>query len=199
MATIVDLILFISLIGLTIGLVKPSAFSKFTHDHHARAKTSLVFSAGLVISLTTLAILGSNLKPSSAASSTNNTTPTATSDSSNTSSQSASNTTNSTPNSSQPALRQDLAFQGDPTYCDGTYRANSDGTTTWTLNIKQDGEIITHLSDNNGHLYRHDVQITDAPNFYAYTAPVAISNVSEINGLLYVNNTSHPCNISPQR
>lgn len=113
-----------------------------------------------------------------------------------TSSQSSS-TTQTAP--AKPQLRQDLAFQGDPTYCDGIYKDDGNGKTTWSFDIKQSGELITHLTDNNGQIYRHDVQITDAPNYYAYTAPVAINNVTEINGLLYVNNVSHPCNISPQQ
>jgi hypothetical protein len=102
----------------------------------------------------------------------------------------------STP-SAKPALRQDLAFQGDPAYCDAHYKDNGDGTTTWTLDVKQTGELITHLSDKGSQIYRHDVKVQ--PGEYAYTAPVAINDVSEINGLLYVGNDNHPCNISPQQ
>jgi hypothetical protein len=98
---------------------------------------------------------------------------------------------------STPALRQDLAFQGDADYCDGIYKDNGNGTTTWTLQIKQPGEIITHLSDKNGKLYRHDEQVK--VGYYAYTAPVAINDVSEINGVLTVGSVNHPCNIAPQQ
>lgn len=116
---------------------------------------------------------------------------------------------NSSSNSSTPAqtapakstLRQDLAFQGDATYCDGIYKDNGNGTTTWSYDIKQDGELITHLSDNSGHTYRHDIQITNAPNYYAYTAPVAINDVAEIDGVLTASSdgNGHPCNLSPQQ
>jgi hypothetical protein len=131
-------------------------------------------------------------KPVTTSSSTTNppTTPT-TSQPTQTSPQ---HTTTPTPS---PALRQDLAFQGDAAYCDGHYKDNSNGTTTWTLDIKYTGEIITHLSDKSGHIYRHDDQVK--PGEYAYTAPVAINDVSEINGLLTVGSDNHPCNIAPQQ
>jgi hypothetical protein len=110
-----------------------------------------------------------------------------------------SNTTQTAP--AKPQLRQDLAFQGDPSYCDGIYKDNGNGTTTWSYDIKQNGELITHLSDNNGQIYRHDVQITNAPNYYSFTAPVAIKDVAEIDGVLTVSGDSngHPCNLSPQQ
>ena len=122
-------------------------------------------------------------------------------------SQPANPATSSTSNSTvqtapaQPKLRQDLAFQGDPTYCDGIYKDNGNGMTTWSYDVKQNGELITHLSDNNGHTYRHDVEITNAPNYYSYTAPVAINDVAEIDGVLTVpgDGNGHPCNLNPQQ
>lgn len=94
-----------------------------------------------------------------------------------------------------PTLRTDLAFQGDAAYCDAIYKDNGNGTTTWSLHIKKDGELITHLSDKSGHIYRHDDQVK--AGYRSYTAPVAIGDVSEINGLLYIGKDSHPCNVSP--
>jgi cytoskeletal protein RodZ len=113
----------------------------------------------------------------------------------------ATSSTNSNTAPTKPTLRQDLVFQGDPAYCDGIYKDNGNGTTTWSYDVKQNGELITHLSDNNGHTYRHDVQITNAPNYYSYTAPVAINDAAEIDGVLTVSGDSngHPCNLSPQQ
>lgn len=94
-------------------------------------------------------------------------------------------------------LRKDLAFQGDAAYCDGIYKTDGNST-VWTLHIKQQGELITHLSGKGSNqMYRHDDQVK--PGYYTYTAPVSINDVAEINGLLYVGQDNHSCNINPQQ
>lgn len=189
MDTVADIILILSVIGLIVGLIKPSIFHKLTNNSkHPKRKIGLVFGIGIIVGLILLAAFAPAAPVKKAADKT-----TADNKKPITSSQPA------TPVSSKTPLRQDLAFQGDAAYCDGIYKDNGNGTTTWSLDVKKPGELITHLSDNGSGLYRHDVQITSAPNYYAYTAPVAIKNVSEINGLLYVGGKSYPCNIQPQQ
>ncbi len=182
------------------GLMKPSLFEKVVGQAKATRKVlSLGFGAVIVIALVILATHAPKTPvkqaatqrsaPTTQTTQTATTTPAATPDT-------TTQTQPVTTPAPTPTLRQDLAFQGDPTYCDGHYRANDNGTTTWTLDIKYKGEIITHLSDNSGHIYRHDDKVNAGE--YSYTAAVDISNVAEINGVLYVGNDSHPCNISPQ-
>lgn len=158
MDTVADIILFLSVIGLIAGLIKPKLFHKLTNGNHQKKKIGLVCGLGILIGLI---ILLANV-PAPA-------TP----------------------------LRTDLAFKGDAAYCDAIYKDNGNGTTTWSLHIKKDGELITHLSDKSGHIYRHDEKLK--AGYQSYTAPVAIGNVSEINGLLYIGKDIHTCNISPAR
>lgn len=156
MDTVADIILFLSVIGLIAGLIKPKLFHKLTNSTHQKKKIGLVCGLGILIGLI---ILLANM-PAPAA-----------------------------------PLRTDLAFKGDAAYCDAVYKDNGNGTTTWSLHIKRDGELITHLSDKSGHIYRHDEKLK--AGYHSYTAPVAINNVSEINGLLYIGKDIHTCNISP--
>jgi len=196
MNTVSDLILFAGIIGLIVALAKPTAFTRFLKGNKpTRKKLGLIFGGVVVLALVLLA-LGpqpqKTTKTSAHAQAANTTTATNTANSPS----SADTTSNSAPQAATtPALRQDLAFQGDATYCDATYKANDNGTTTWTLNIKQAGELITHLSDKSGHIYRHDNNV--GVGYTAYTADVNINDVSEINGVLYIGNDSHPCNIAP--
>ena len=152
--TVADLLLFLSVIGLIAGLIKPKLFHKLTNGTHQKKKIGLVFGLGILIALIMLLA--------------NAPTP----------------------------LRTDLAFKGDAAYCDATYNTSS-GSTTWSVTVKQSGELITHLTSKDGHIYRHDNQLK--PGTYKYTAPVAIDKVSEINGLLYIGKDIHTCNIQPQQ
>lgn len=154
--TIADLLLFLSVIGLIAGLIKPKLFHKLTNGTHQKKKIGLVFGLGILIALIILLA--------------NAPSPTA-------------------------PLRTDLTFKGDAAYCDAIYKDNDNDTTTWSVHIKEDGELITHLSDKSGHIHRHDDKLK--AGYYHYTAPVTINNVSEINGLLYIGKDIHTCNISP--
>ena len=154
--SVADLLLFLSVIGLIAGLIKPKLFHKLTSGTHQKKKIGLVFGLGVLIALIMLLA-----------------------------------------NAPAPAapLRTDLAFKGDAAYCDAIYKDNGNGTTTWSVHIKKDGELITHLSDKSGHINRHDEQVK--AGYHSYTANVAIGDVSEINGLLYIGKDIHTCNISP--
>lgn len=197
-----DFVLWLSLISLIVGLLRPNIFDRLTKAINTRKKIGLVFGSLIVITLFIMGVTYSGQEPASSSSDSQNTPVQSqqTSDSSASTSNSAQSPVAKT-SPSKPALRQDLAFQGDASYCDGIYKDNGNGTTTWSYDIKHTGELITHLSDNKGNIYRHDVQITSAPNYYAYTAPVSINNVGEINGVLYVSGDSngHPCNLNPKQ
>lgn len=73
---------------------------------------------------------------------------------------------------------------------------------TWTANVTIAGELITHASDNSGNINRRDVQVTPGPN--TFVAPVSLSQITDIGGVLYVpndassTNTSYGCSIAPQ-
>ena len=205
MDTIGALLFIIAAIALIVGLIRPATFSRlFKGNKPTRKKLSLIFGGLIIVSF---AILGSSPQASDNAKTATTTKTPAHAQPANTATttNNAPTTANASNNAPQaatkPSLRQDLAFQGDADYCNGIYKDNGDGTTTWSYDIKQKGELITHLSDSSGHIYRHDVQITDAPNYYSYTAPVAIKDVGEINGVLSIpgETNGHPCNISPQQ
>jgi len=53
--TVADLLLFLSVIGLIAGLIKPKLFHKITHGSHQKKKIGLVFGIGIVIALVILA------------------------------------------------------------------------------------------------------------------------------------------------
>ena len=192
MDTIGALLFIIAAIALIVGLIKPTVFSRlFKGNKPTRKKLSLIFGGLIIVSFV---ILGSSPQANDTAKTAMTTAHTQPANT--TSAPTAANTSNNAPQAAtKPSLRQDLAFSGDASFCDATYRANDDGTTTWTLNIKQAGEIITHLTDKSGHIYRHDDKV--GVGYDAYTANVNINDIGEINGVLNIGNDSHPCNIAP--
>jgi len=195
MNTISDLILFAGIIGLIVALAKPTAFARFLKGTTpTRKKLGLIFGGVIVFALVLLA-LGPQPQPQKTTTTSSHTQAANTATTTNTASTTETSSNTATQAATKPALRQDLAFQGDASFCDATYKGNDNGTTTWTLNIKQTGELITHLSDKSGHIYRHDNNV--GVGYTAYTADVNINDVSEINGLLYIGNDSHPCKIAP--
>jgi hypothetical protein len=104
-------------------------------------------------------------------------------------------TTNNTPRSS-PVTEPTFVYPGDP-QCAITYRDDGNGTMSWTANVTVAGELITHVSDNNGNIYRHDVEVSIGPNIF--NAPVPLSEMGDIGGVLYVGNASYGCSIAPRR
>jgi hypothetical protein len=95
-----------------------------------------------------------------------------------------------------PAAEPTFVYPGDP-QCAITYRDDSNGTMTWTATVTVAGELITHASDSSGNIYRHDVQVTPGPNSFA--APVPLSQIDDIGGVLYATSASYGCSIAPQR
>ncbi len=101
---------------------------------------------------------------------------------------------------SPSAAEPTFTYPGDR-QCRITYRDNGNGTMSWTANVTVAGELITHASDSSGNIYRHDEQIS--PGLTAFTAPVRLSQINDIGGVLYVPNasssTSYGCSVAPQR
>ena len=95
-----------------------------------------------------------------------------------------------------PAAEPTFAYPGDP-QCAITYRDDGNGTMSWTANVTVAGELITHASDGSGNIYRRDVQVSPGPNSFA--APVALSQVDDIGGVLYAGSASFGCSVAPLR
>ena len=98
-----------------------------------------------------------------------------------------------------PAAEPTFTHPGDR-QCRITYRANRNGTMSWTAKVTVAGELITHASDNSGNIYRRDARVSIGLN--TFTAPVPLSHVNDIGGVLYVpdasSSTSYGCSVKPQ-
>lgn len=99
-----------------------------------------------------------------------------------------------------PAVEPTFSFPGDP-QCRIRYRNNGNRTMSWTANVTVAGELITHAASTSGNIYRHNEQVS--PGLSAFTAPVQLSQVSDISGVLYVPHGSswrmYDCSVTPQR
>lgn len=104
----------------------------------------------------------------------------------------------STATAIRPATRDihALDFPGD-TECTITYRDNGDGSMTWVATVTVDGELVTHASDSDGNIYRHDVHVTRGPN--AFRAPVPLAQIDDIGGNLTSASHSYGCSTGPAR
>ena len=99
------------------------------------------------------------------------------------------------PASSSPAAEPTFAYPGDP-QCAITYRDNHDGTMSWTAKVTVAGQLITHVSDKRGNIYRHVVQVI--PGLRVFSAPVPLSQINDAGGVVYGKNGSQACSIAPQ-
>jgi hypothetical protein len=81
--------------------------------------------------------------------------------------------------------------------CAITYRDNHNGTMSWTAKVTTRGQLITHASSKAGNIYRHVIEVT--PGLATFTAPVPLSQVNDIGGVLYGKKTSYGCSIAPKR
>jgi hypothetical protein len=97
---------------------------------------------------------------------------------------------------SSPVAEPTFAYRVDKE-CSITYRDNGNGAMSWVANVTVSGELITHASDKSGNIYRRDVQVQIGPN--TFTAPVPLSEITDIGGVLYVGNGSYGCSVAPQR
>jgi hypothetical protein len=97
---------------------------------------------------------------------------------------------------SLPADQPTFKYPGDR-QCAITYRDNGNRTMSWIATVTLSGELITHVSDISGNLYRRDVQVTPGPN--GFTAPVPLSKIDDIGGVLYVGRSTYGCSVAPQR
>ena len=86
-------------------------------------------------------------------------------------------------------------YSGDP-QCAITYSGDAAGGTRWVAYVTVPGQIITHVSDNAGNLYRRVQQITPGPN--AFAAPFPVSQLGDIGGVLYDRHKSYGCSIAPE-
>lgn len=98
----------------------------------------------------------------------------------------------STP-SPKPAGSHAFDAPGDP-QCSITYQDNGDST-SWTVTTTVAGELITHASADQ--TYRHDDQIGAGQR--TYTAPVPLSQIHDIGGVLHVGGTQYGCSVGPQK
>ncbi len=99
-----------------------------------------------------------------------------------------------------PVAEPTFTYPGGP-QCKITYRDGSNGTMSWTADVTVAGELITHASDTSGNINRHDEQVSIGLN--TFTAPVPLSQITDIGGVLYVPDasasTSYGCSVAPQR
>jgi len=99
-----------------------------------------------------------------------------------------------------PVAEPTFTYPGGP-QCKITYRDNGNDTMSWTADVTVTGELITHASDTSGNINRHDEQVIVGLN--TFTAPVPLSQVADIGGVLYVPDasasTSYGCSVAPQR
>jgi hypothetical protein len=65
------------------------------------------------------------------------------------------------------------------------------------LRVSRRPTLITRASDKSGNIYRHVVHITPGPN--VFTAPVPLSQINDIGGILYTTSTSYGCCVAPYR
>jgi hypothetical protein len=68
---------------------------------------------------------------------------------------------------------------------------------TWTATITVAGQLITHASDKSGNIYRRAVHVTHGPNMFA--APVPLSQIDDIGGVLSTASASYGCSVAPYR
>jgi hypothetical protein len=95
-----------------------------------------------------------------------------------------------------PVAEPTFTYPGGP-QCRITYRDNGNGTMSWTANVTVAGELITRASDTSGNINRHDEQVSVGLN--TFTAPVPLSQITDIGGVLYAGNASYGCSVAPQR
>jgi hypothetical protein len=89
-----------------------------------------------------------------------------------------------------------FAYPGDQR-CAITYRARGTTSMTWTAIIAVAGQLITHASDESGTIYRHVARVT--PGAEVFTAPVPLSQVNDIGGVLSTAGSSYACSVAPYR
>lgn len=95
-----------------------------------------------------------------------------------------------------PVKLPTFAFPGDR-HCAITYRTGNNSAMTWTAIVTIAGQLITHASDKSGNIYRHVVHVTPGPN--VFTAPVPLSRINDIGGVLYATSTTYGCSVAPYR
>lgn len=95
---------------------------------------------------------------------------------------------------SKPVAEPTFSYAADPE-CSITYRDRGDGSMTWTATVTKAGELITHASDASGNIYRRDVQVTPGPNDFA--APVPLSTITDIGGVLTAGGATYGCSVAP--
>lgn len=108
-----------------------------------------------------------------------------------------------TPEPPSPGKTQAIAA-AEPTFaypgnrqCAITYRADPNGTMSWTATVTVPGRIITHASDRAGAIFRRIARVTPGPNLFS--APVPLAQVDDIGGVLYGRTHSYACSIAPAR
>jgi len=97
---------------------------------------------------------------------------------------------------SAPAKLPNFAFPGDR-HCAITYRARSNNSMTWTVVVTVAGHLITHASDKSGSIFRRVVRVNPGTNIFA--APVSLSQINDVGGVLDTTSTSYGCSVAPYR
>lgn len=67
---------------------------------------------------------------------------------------------------------------------------------SWTATVTVPGQLITHVSDKRGDIFRHVVHVI--PGAHVFTAPVPLSQINDGGGNLDGISKSYGCSIAPQ-
>lgn len=96
----------------------------------------------------------------------------------------------------KPGTGPTFAYRGDP-QCAITYRDRGNGTMIWTATVTLAGQLRTHAGDRGGGLYAHDTPVTRGPS--AFAAPVPLSGITDIGGILTAAGRTYTCSVAPAK
>lgn len=99
------------------------------------------------------------------------------------------------PASSHPTAEPTFTYPGDPE-CAITYTGRGDGAMSWTARLSVPGELITHATQDDGTIDRHDVRV--AAGATSFSAPVPLTRITDIGGSLRaLGGRSFGCSVAP--
>jgi len=91
-----------------------------------------------------------------------------------------------------PQAGPTFTYPGDP-QCAITYTDRGDGSMSWTAKLTVAGELITHVTDSSGTIYRHDVHAGAGAT--AFTAAVPLTQITDIGGNVDSGSKSYGCSV----
>jgi hypothetical protein len=88
-----------------------------------------------------------------------------------------------------------FTYPGSP-QCAITYRGRGDGSMSWTAVTTVAGQLITHATDKDGGIHRHDSHVGAGP--HEFTVDVPIAQITDIGGNLdAAGGKSYGCSVRP--